>query len=103
MDYRLLASTFVAVFVAELGDKTQLATLFLAAGGQSRWVVFLGSSLALVACSALAVLLGEGVTRVISPLWLRRASGVLFIALGVLALARSGAPPAESTNNATSN
>jgi Ca2+/H+ antiporter, TMEM165/GDT1 family len=103
MDYRLLGSTFIAVFVAELGDKTQLATLGLAAGGQSRWVVFLGSSLALIACSALAVVLGEGITRVISPVWLRRASGVLFIVLGVLALVRSGAPPAATTSNGISN
>ena len=64
MDWKLLLSTFLVVFVAELGDKTQLAVLSLAASGSSRWVVFGGSALALVASSAIAVLLGEGVSRV---------------------------------------
>ena len=57
MNWKVMARTFGLVFVAELGDKTQLATLSLSAGG-SRWAVFAGSSLALVACSALAVLGG---------------------------------------------
>jgi putative Ca2+/H+ antiporter (TMEM165/GDT1 family) len=86
MDYKLLGSTFVAIFLAELGDKTQLATLSLAAGGSSRWSVFLGSALALIATSALAVLLGEAITRVISPIWLKRAAGAAFVVLGVIFL-----------------
>jgi putative Ca2+/H+ antiporter (TMEM165/GDT1 family) len=89
MDYRLLSSTFVAIFLAELGDKTQLATLTLAAGGSSRWAVFLGSALALVATSAIAVLLGDAVTRVISPVWLKRVAGAAFVVLGVVFLSGS--------------
>ncbi|HET6343701.1 MAG TPA: TMEM165/GDT1 family protein [Myxococcota bacterium] len=90
MDWKLFGSTFMAIFVAELGDKTQLATLSLSAGGSSRWVVFAGSAAALVATSALAVLLGEAVSRVIPPVWLQRGAGVVFLALGALFLLGRG-------------
>ena len=83
MEWKLFATTFATVFLAELGDKTQLATLSLSAGGASRWTVFAGAALALVATSAIAVLAGEAVGRFVSPLWLRRGAGVLFIALGI--------------------
>jgi Ca2+/H+ antiporter, TMEM165/GDT1 family len=82
MDWKLLASTFVAIFAAELGDKTQLATLSLSAGSASRWSVFAGAALALVLTSAIAVLAGEAVSRAIPAHVLRRVSGVLFIILG---------------------
>lgn len=88
MDWKLFVSTFGAIFVAELGDKTQLAALSLSAGSKSKWVVFLASALALTASSAIAVALGEGVSRVVSPIWLKRAAGVTFIVLGVLFLVR---------------
>jgi putative Ca2+/H+ antiporter (TMEM165/GDT1 family) len=90
MDYKLLLSTYVAIFVAELGDKTQLATLSLAAGGNKRWIVFTGSALALVTSSALATLGGEAVARFISPIWLHRIAGVVFLILGGLFLLRGG-------------
>lgn len=86
MDWKLFGSTFVAIFLAEIGDKTQLATLSLSAGGSSRWAVFAGSALALVCTSAIAVLVGEGLTRVVPPLWIRRAAGLLFVVLGLLFL-----------------
>ena len=86
MDTKLLLSSFVTVFVAELGDKTQLATLSLASGGSSRWVVFVGASLALIATTAIAVLAGEGLARLIPPIWIKRGAGVLFLILGVLFL-----------------
>lgn len=86
MDWKLLASTFMVIFVAELGDKTQLATLSLAAGGSSRWIVFAGSALALVATTALAVVLGEGLTRLVPPTWIRKGAGVLFLVLGIMFL-----------------
>ncbi len=89
MDWKLFASTFAAVFLAEMGDKTQIATLSLSAAG-SRWVVFAASSLALVATSAIAVLAGEAVSRLVPPVWIRRAAGALFLALGVLFLAAKG-------------
>jgi putative Ca2+/H+ antiporter (TMEM165/GDT1 family) len=90
MDPKLLLTTFVAVFLAELGDKTQLATLSLAAGTSSKWAVFAGSALALCATSALAVLGGEAVSRVVPPIWIRRVAGALFVLLGVVFLATRG-------------
>jgi putative Ca2+/H+ antiporter (TMEM165/GDT1 family) len=88
MDWKLFFSTFAAIFVAELGDKTQLATLSFASGANSRWIVFAASALALVATSAIAVVVGEAVARVIPPIWIKRGAGVLFILLGTLTLAR---------------
>jgi len=90
MDWKLFASTFGAIFLAEIGDKTQLATLSLSAGGSSRWVVFAGSALALVATSALAVLLGEALSRAVPAIWVKRAAGALFIVLGALFLLGNG-------------
>ena len=59
MDWKLFATTFVAIFLAELGDKTQLATLTLAASSPGRrWLVFGAAALALLVSSAVAVLLG---------------------------------------------
>jgi putative Ca2+/H+ antiporter (TMEM165/GDT1 family) len=86
MEWKLVLSAFVSIFVAELGDKTQLAALSLSAGGKSKLAVFIGSALALCTTSAIAVLAGEGVSRLVSPLWLRRIAGVVFIALGALFL-----------------
>lgn len=86
MDPRLFLSTFFAVLLAEMGDKTQLATMSLAAEGSSRWTVFAASALALVAASAIAVLAGEAVSRVIPPHWIKRGAGALFIVLGLLML-----------------
>jgi putative Ca2+/H+ antiporter (TMEM165/GDT1 family) len=85
MDWKLLASTYGAIFMAELGDKTQLATLALASG-RSRWAVFIGSALALVTTSALAVLGGDAVAHVVPPHYIKRGAGVLFVFLGVLFL-----------------
>ncbi len=89
MEWKLLVSTFAVIFLAELGDKTQLATFSLAAGGTSRWAVFLGAALALIATSAIAVLIGEAVSRVVPLHWLRRGAGVLFLVLGVVFLVGS--------------
>jgi len=89
MDWKIFAATFTSIFLAEMGDKTQLATLSLAAGG-SRWVVFAASATALVATSAIAVLAGEAVSRVVPPIWIRRAAGALFLVLGILFLFSKG-------------
>ena len=89
MDWKLLFTTFTAVFIAELGDKTQLATLGLAAEAKSRLPVFLGSAGALVATSLIAVLAGGLVAKYIPPIYLKRGAGGLFILLGVWTLVRS--------------
>jgi putative Ca2+/H+ antiporter (TMEM165/GDT1 family) len=86
MDWKLVLVTFSAVFLAELGDKTQLATLTFAIAGRSRWAVFLGASAALVATSAIAVLAGEAVGRIVPPALLRRAAGAAFILIGAWVL-----------------
>ncbi len=86
MDWKLFTTAFVTVFVAELGDKTQLAALGLAAGNRGRVTVFIGASIALVCTTAIAVVAADAITRVINPLTLRRAAAVLFIALGAWGL-----------------
>jgi len=86
LDWKLLLSTFSLIFLAELGDKTQVATLALAASGRSRLLVFLGAAAALVATSAIAVLLGEGVARVVPEIWIRRTAGLGFVILGAFFL-----------------
>lgn len=83
MDWKLFLTTFGTVFLAELGDKTQLATLAIAGGSTSKWSVFAGSALALVATSAVAVLTADVLSRTVSPQLLSRASGLLLLALGV--------------------
>jgi putative Ca2+/H+ antiporter (TMEM165/GDT1 family) len=88
MDWKTLASTFGLIFVAELGDKTQLATLSVASSGGSRWPIFIGSALALVTSSALAVLLGESFARVFPPALLRRLAGAAFVVMGIVILVR---------------
>jgi len=77
------AMVFVSVFLAELGDKTQLATLtFAATPGVGRLGVFLAAAGALVTSSLLAVLVGERLGAWIPPHYLTRAAGVLFVAIG---------------------
>ena len=63
----VLASTFGTVFVAELGDKTQLATLLLSAQSGSPWLVFLGAALALICSSLVGVLLGQNSKKKVAP------------------------------------
>ena len=78
----MVLSTFIAVFVAELGDKTQLATFSLASSQTSKVAVLVGASLALISTTVMAVLLGEVVGRLIPPIWIKRAAGFIFIVLG---------------------
>ncbi len=90
MDWKIVLSTFGVVFLAELGDKTQLATFGVSAGNAGgRWAVFVGSALALVAASALAVGAGALVGQVVPARLLERVGGAAFIALGAWMLWRS--------------
>ena len=83
MDLKVLMTTFGMVFLAELGDKTQLATFCFAAEGKSRLAVFVGSASALVLTSLLAVVLGCGVSRLVPTNHIKMVAGALFILLGL--------------------
>jgi putative Ca2+/H+ antiporter (TMEM165/GDT1 family) len=87
MDLKILLTVFVTVFIAELGDKTQLATMLFAADQQvSKWTVFLGASLALVATSAVGVMAGGLVSNLISPKQLQLIAAAGFIGIGIWTL-----------------
>lgn len=97
---KVFLSTAGTVFLAELGDKTQLAALLLAAESGRPLVVFIGASLALICSSLVGVLLGRWLSSVMAPQQLERAAGVLMVGLGlwlgrqaVLHLAPTAAPP----------
>ena len=84
MDLKLFATVFSTVFVAELGDKTQLATLLYASdGSHPKWTVFAASATALVLTSALGVLGGALLAEYVSPKLIRWVAGVGFILVGV--------------------
>jgi putative Ca2+/H+ antiporter (TMEM165/GDT1 family) len=84
VDLKLFATVFATVFVAELGDKTQLATILYASdAAHPRWTVFLASATALVATSALGVLAGGLVAEHVSPRVVRWVAGGGFIAVGL--------------------
>ena len=90
MEYRVLLTVFITVFLAELGDKTQLATMLFAADRQvSRLTVFVGASLALVLASAIGVLAGAVVSEYISEKYLNYLAGVGFIGIGIWTLVRA--------------
>jgi putative Ca2+/H+ antiporter (TMEM165/GDT1 family) len=83
-------TVFVTVFLAELGDKTRLATaLFSTEGGRSRMVVFPAAASALVASTGLAVAAGAAAERWLSTLPLKLIAGAGFIAVGALLVAES--------------
>jgi putative Ca2+/H+ antiporter (TMEM165/GDT1 family) len=75
------AATFVTIFLAEMGDKTQLMTISFAAN-YPRWLVFWAVFLAMALLTAMAVLIGEAIVRVVPLNYIKVASGVIFIAFG---------------------
>lgn len=88
MDLRVFATTFATLFLAEMGDKTQLAAITMAASTKKPLSVFLGGAAALAAVTGLGVLFGEGVVRLVPEIWLRRGAATLFIVMGVSMLVR---------------
>jgi len=87
MDFKVLLTVFAAVFIAELGDKTQLATVLFAADREvSKWTVFFGASLALIVASGIGVLAGGLVSEYISEKHLHYIAGAGFIAIGIWTL-----------------
>jgi putative Ca2+/H+ antiporter (TMEM165/GDT1 family) len=99
MNWQLLGISFVTVFLAELGDKSQLAAIALTGNGQSPKAVFLGTSLALVLASLIGVVVGEGTAQLLPAHWVKLAAALGFAVIGLkLLLGREGAenPCAES-------
>jgi putative Ca2+/H+ antiporter (TMEM165/GDT1 family) len=88
--FSLLASTFATVFLAELGDKTQLAIVSISGTSNRPGAVFAGSALALVLASLLGSAAGGSLTRVIPTDWLQLAASAGFLFLGLRLILRSG-------------
>ena len=84
MDWRVFLATFALLFVAELGDKTQLAVISMTAQHRKPLPIFIGAVLALGLVTALGVVFGEGLTRLVPAALLRRMAAFLFVAIGVL-------------------
>lgn len=90
MDYKILLTVFGSVFIAELGDKTQLATMLFAADKDvSKWTVFFGASLALIVASAIGVAAGSVLSHYVSEKQLHYVAGIGFIVIGLWTLLRA--------------
>jgi putative Ca2+/H+ antiporter (TMEM165/GDT1 family) len=87
MDWKILATVLISVFIAEMGDKTQLATMLFASDKEvSKWTVFFGASLALVAASGIGVLAGGAISQYVSEKYLHYAAGAGFVIIGIWTL-----------------
>ena len=90
MELKVFFTVFAAVFIAELGDKTQLATMLFAADKEvSKWTVFLGASAALVVATAIGVIAGTLLSEFINEKYLDYLAGAGFILIGAFTLARA--------------
>ena len=87
MDWKIFSTIFASVFVAELGDKTQLATMLFASDKEiGKLTVFAGASMALIITSAIGVLAGSVVSHFVSEKQLHYLAGIGFIAIGLWTL-----------------
>ncbi len=86
MEWKTFLTAFGVLFLAELGDKTQLAVITMTSETKSPLSVFLGASLALVLVSLLGVVFGSLLGQYIPTEWLQRIVAIAFIAIGVLML-----------------
>ncbi len=80
----IFATTFLTIFLAEIGDKTQLSTLLMSAESQSPWVVFFGSAAALVTTSLLGVVLGSWMASRFSPKIVEKAAGIMLLLISLM-------------------
>ncbi|NJM23646.1 MAG: TMEM165/GDT1 family protein [Richelia sp. RM2_1_2] len=80
----IFGSTFITIFLAEIGDKTQLSTLLMSAESHSPWVVFLGSGAALITTSFLGVALGSLLAKHLSPKVINKAAGVTLLLISLM-------------------
>ena len=102
MDLSLLISTFLTVFLAELGDKTQLATVALSGTSDRPFAVFVGSSSALVLASLLGAMAGGSIANLIPTEWLQLAAAVGFLIIGSQLLRRSSSDGSAEDNQVDS-
>ncbi|QDZ40895.1 TMEM165/GDT1 family protein [Euhalothece natronophila Z-M001] len=79
-------STFITIFLAEIGDKTQLATLLISAESQAPFVVFIGAALALMTTSLMGVLLGQWLAKMVSQRQLQVMVASLLLVIAILLL-----------------
>lgn len=86
MDWRVMVTTFGAIFLAEMGDKTQLAAMTMAAESRKPWAVLIGASVALVCVSALGIGVGSALGAYLPLAWIKRAAAIAFIVIGALML-----------------
>ena len=86
MDWRVLMTTFGVIFLAEMGDKTQLAAMTMAAQTRKPLAVLIGAGLALICVSALGVVVGAVLSDYLPLIWIKRVSAIAFIVIGVLIL-----------------
>jgi Ca2+/H+ antiporter, TMEM165/GDT1 family len=86
MELKVFLTTFMLVFLAELGDKTQLATLVLSSNNESKMAVFVGSAGALIMCSLIAVLAGAVVGKYVPDHYIKIGAGIAFIGVGLWTL-----------------
>ena len=84
--WAIFASTFATIFLAEIGDKTQLAILLMTAESRNPWIVFAGAGAALIVTSLLGVLLGRWLATRIDPKTLEKAAGVILLAISAVLL-----------------
>jgi putative Ca2+/H+ antiporter (TMEM165/GDT1 family) len=90
MDGKTFFTVFAAIFIAELGDKTQLATLLFAANAEvSKLTVFIGAALALIVASGMGVLAGGFISQYVDETHLRYLAGSGFIVIGIWTLLTS--------------
>ncbi len=84
MDWRTLGATFGTIFLAELGDKTQVASMMMAAQSKSPWTVFLGAALALILVTLIGILVAQALTQVLPLELIKKGAGLGFMILGLL-------------------
>ena len=86
IDWKLIVSAFTAIFLAELGDKTQLAAISLAASTNRPLTVFVGASTALAAVTLIGVVVGPMLSTVLPMAWIHKAGALAFVLIGVAML-----------------
>ena len=89
MDLKAFAVTFGLVFLAELGDKTQLTTMMLASRTRAPWLIFMAAGTALLLSTLIGAVFGEALGRLVPGRYLQIGAGAAFVLIGALLLARA--------------